>query len=525
VTKKEFLINKNELPYNWDISPIVNISTVIMGQSPPSSTYNADGDGLPFFQGKGEFGSLYPKARKWCSTPSKIAKKNDVLISVRAPVGPTNLAPSDCCIGRGLAAIQPDGGIPSKYVLYYLRSIESEIESLGTGTTFKAISGSILRSLSIPIAPPNEQKRIVAEIEKQFSRLDEATAAMKRIKENLKRYKASVLKAAVEGNLTEEWRKAYSKKKNIVFPWPNGNLKNFTSKVGSGATPRGGKNAYKIEGIPLIRSMNIHFPRFQFEGLAFIDNKQAKQLDNVIVKTDDVLLNITGASIGRVTKAPKAMEGGRVNQHVCIIRPTSDINPDFLSIFLASPIQQRYIDEIQVGATRQALTKSMILNFEIPLPHIDEQKAIVEIAEKHISILEEVGKEVDNNTTRTERLLQSILKKAFSGKLVLHDPNDEPASLLLARIKNQRELQKKTLVKKREHTYKEVIVMAKEKISILEVLKRAKRSLTPEELFRQSGYSIEEVEDFYAELKKVDQEGVFTQEKKKNGEVFLKVAK
>jgi type I restriction enzyme, S subunit len=311
------------------------------------------------------------------------------------------------------------------YLLNYYRYSGKFIEIAQHAVNQSSLNQRKIKSLQIPVAPPNEQTLIVDEIEKQFSRLDEATTALKRIKANLKRYKASVLKAAVEGKLTEEWRKTYSRKKTIVFPWPHDKLKNFTSKVGSGATPRGGKNAYKTEGIPLIRSMNVHFPQFQFEGLAFIDNKQAKQLDNVVVKTEDVLLNITGASIGRVTKAPKSMDGGRVNQHVCIIRPTSDINPDFLSIFLASPNQQHYIDEIQVGATRQALTKSMILNFEIPLPHIDEQKAIVGIVEKHISILEEVEKEVDNNTTRTECLRQSILKKAFSGKLVPQDPNEE----------------------------------------------------------------------------------------------------
>jgi len=202
-------ISESSLPEGWKIAPLDEVSGINMGQSPPSSTYNIEGEGLPFFQGKAEFGSFYPEAKKWCSIPSKIAQKDDILISVRAPVGPTNLAPAECCIGRGLAAVKPLGGMPNRYLLYFLRSIESDIDSLGTGSTFKAISGKILRSIKVPIAPPEQQKRIVAEIEKQFSRLDEAVANLKRVKANLKRYKAAVLKAAVEGKLTEEWRKQH----------------------------------------------------------------------------------------------------------------------------------------------------------------------------------------------------------------------------------------------------------------------------------------------------------------------------
>jgi len=203
----ELPLLKKNLPEGWVKTSMNNVCAIILGQSPPSSTYNANGEGLPFFQGKAEFGERYPIVIKYCSTPKKTAQKNDILISVRAPVGPTNIAPSECCIGRGLAAIRPLENIEHLYVFYYLRSIEHELSKIGTGTTFKAISGSDLRSIQIPLAPLDQQKLIVAEIEKQFSRLDEAVAALKRIQANLKRYKASVLKAAVEGKLTEEWRK------------------------------------------------------------------------------------------------------------------------------------------------------------------------------------------------------------------------------------------------------------------------------------------------------------------------------
>lgn len=141
--------------------------------------------------------------------------------------------------------------------------------------------------------------------------------------------------------------------------WPTHRFKELATKIGSGATPRGGRQAYVDSGTPLIRSMNVHFYGFEPEGLAFLSDKQAGELANVAVETNDVLLNITGASIGRVTTAPSGMAGARVNQHVMIIRPKEGVSPHFLAKFLASPTVQTQINDIQVGATRQALTRAV----------------------------------------------------------------------------------------------------------------------------------------------------------------------
>src|SRR4051812_2319345 len=107
---------------------------------------------------------------------------------------------------------------------------------------------------------------------------------------------------------------------DVPAGWEREKLRNLTKKIGSGATPRGGEKAYAKAGIPLIRSMNVHFDGLRTNGLAFINETQASALDGVTVHSNDVLLNITGASIGRVTVATDAFEGARVNQHVCIIR-------------------------------------------------------------------------------------------------------------------------------------------------------------------------------------------------------------
>jgi type I restriction enzyme S subunit len=132
--------------------------------------------------------------------------------------------------------------------------------------------------------------------------------------------------------------------------------------------------------------MNVHFEGFRQEGLVFINAAQAEQLRHVWVRSEDVLFNITGASIGRVTTAPPEMEGARVNQHVCIIRPTEVLVPKFLSYFLATPEQQALIKSNQVGGTRQAITKAMLLNWQIPLPSGYEQRLIVELLDQAYTV-------------------------------------------------------------------------------------------------------------------------------------------
>jgi type I restriction enzyme, S subunit len=219
-------------------------------------------------------------------------------------------------------------------------------------------------------------------------------------------------------------------------------ISDVAEKVGSGSTPRGGSESYKLSGIPLIRSMNVHFDGLKLDGLAYLDDKQADELKNVEVKASDVLLNITGASIGRVTQAPLEMDGARVNQHVCIIRPNPILDAAFLSKYLASPSVQKWIMAEEYGATRQALTKQMILNFDIPLPPLNEQKRIItkieELRDRHQrakQALEAVPKLCD-------RFRQSVLAAAFRGDLTAdwreQNPDVEPASVLLERIRSDR---------------------------------------------------------------------------------------
>jgi type I restriction enzyme, S subunit len=138
------------------------VCEVIAGQSPPSSTYNDKGDGIPFFQGKTDFGYLYPSVRSWCNSPQKVALPNDILISVRAPVGPTNINVEKSCIGRGLSAIRCSNEVEVKFLLYYLRSIETKIAEKANGSTFSAITQKDLQQIQIPLPPLATQQKIAA---------------------------------------------------------------------------------------------------------------------------------------------------------------------------------------------------------------------------------------------------------------------------------------------------------------------------------------------------------------------------
>jgi len=158
--------------------PLGSVATIIAGQSPPSDTYRDTPTGLPFFQGKADFGPRHPVPRKWCVRPGKIAEPGDILVSVRAPVGPTNVADSRCCIGRGLAAIRPLPCVDRDYLLLAIRHFERDLAALGSGSTFAAITRCELESLLLPIPPIAEQRRIAAALSEQLDTAARMRAAV-----------------------------------------------------------------------------------------------------------------------------------------------------------------------------------------------------------------------------------------------------------------------------------------------------------------------------------------------------------
>lgn len=135
-----------------------DVCAITMGQSPDSNSYNDNGEGVPFFQGNADFGERYPVTRKWCSAPTKMAFPKDILISVRAPIGAMNYAKEECCIGRGLAALTPDNSkVSSEYIFWLLKGKNAELNSKGTGSTFKAIGRKVLEETKVPDIPLEKQ--------------------------------------------------------------------------------------------------------------------------------------------------------------------------------------------------------------------------------------------------------------------------------------------------------------------------------------------------------------------------------
>jgi len=223
--------------------------------------------------------------------------------------------------------------------------------------------------------------------------------------------------------------------------WNWTKIADITSKVGSGSTPRGGSASYHLTGIPLVRSMNVHFSGFEPEGLAFLSREQAEQLKEVTVQSEDVLLNITGASIGRVCQVPENMAGARVNQHVCIIRLTNGILPVYLAKYLSSPTVQQMIGSEEYGVTRQALTKGQILDFDIPVPPLAEQRRIVAAVERMLGRVSAARDRLNRVPATLKRFRQAVLAAACSGRLTVdwreENPGVEEASELLQRMSRE----------------------------------------------------------------------------------------
>lgn len=463
-------------PPEWTEKPLSEVAEVIQGQSPPGNTYNTSGVGLPFFQGKAEFGELFPEARKWCTDPRKIAEQGDVLLSIRAPVGPTNLARERCCIGRGLAAIRPRPGISTKYLLHYLRSVQSELAKKATGTTFGAIGGAVLRSQLVRVAPPEEQQAIVDALDSYFSRLDEVEAGLERVQRNLKRYRASVLQAAVTGRLVpteaelaraegREYEPAAELLKRILaqrrqkwqesgkrgtYPepappdtvnlpelpegWSWASAEQLTDPVRVityGVIKLGEEIA---DGVPTLRSSNVRSLHLELDYVKRIQPSLSAEYSRTVLQGGEVLVTVRG-TLGGVAVASDQLTSFNVSREVAVVAPTRMELSHYLALSIASPLLQRWLLQRSKGIAYTGINIETLRELPLPLPPMMEANRIAAEVDRHISVNAETLSSLCAVQRRSARLRQSILKRAFEGKLVNQAPNDELVGVSLNRIR------------------------------------------------------------------------------------------
>jgi type I restriction enzyme S subunit len=255
-----------------------------------------------------------------------------------------------------------------KFYYYWFKSHAGRgaIRAIVSGVNVKGIRGSDLRNIEVPKVPLDQQKSIADALSTYDDLIENNRRRMSLLEES-----ARLLYREWFVHLRFPGHEHVPVKDGVPRGWEVVRLNEITSKIGSGATPKGGEAAYKQEGITLIRSLNVYDYRFDESGLAFIDEKQASKLANVIVESNDILLNITGASVGRCCMVQERHLPARVNQHVMIIRTANEkLGPHFLLHSINSYRNKERLLSIARGggATREALTKDDVGNFTILRP-------------------------------------------------------------------------------------------------------------------------------------------------------------
>jgi len=303
----------------------------------------------------------------------------------------------DIIHGMNLLGIRPiESKVQPAYLNYYFLSkdFDSFIKSISNQSVNQAsFAASKLKKLKIPLPCLSEQKAIVA-------KLDRAQRLIDIDKKMLAKYDELIQSVFLE---------MFGDPVTNPKGWEMNKLEDLTTKVGSGSTPRGGSKVYQDHGNIFIRSQNVLMNKMDLSDVAYISDEIHKGMKNTWVQENDVLLNITGASIGRVCVYNKS-EAANVNQHVCILRTIQEkIKPFYLSHLISSKNYQDKIIGQQTGGTRQAFNMTQIKNFDIPLPPPKEQLRFNEMLTK-------LKKEIENmkfDMKKSEELFSSLVQGAF----------------------------------------------------------------------------------------------------------------
>ena len=372
-----------------------DVCAITMGQSPDSSTYNKERNGLPFFQGNADFGEIHPSVRMWCSKPTKIARENDILISVRAPIGALNIANCECCIGRGLAALTVNNDICTReYLWYALSSKIDELNSKGTGSTFKAVNKSTLSETEIPLPPLDEQRHIAAT-------LDKVTDLISKRRQQLDKLDELVKARFVE-----------------MFGDPESNDKNWPvlpmSKICSvGSSKRIYQSEQSSSGVPFWRISDLTnlITTGTVTSELYIPEERYKKLKSQgqVPAPGDILITSRG-TLGQcyIVKVNDKFyfQDGMISW---LSGYVDGVTPLYISYLFMMPGFRKQIDSMQAGSTVAYLSIAMIKKLKVMLPDIESQQQFASFVGK----TEKAKTTISRSLEKLETLKKALMQECF----------------------------------------------------------------------------------------------------------------
>lgn len=353
------------------------------------------------------------------NSAASVAEVDDVILVTRISPGETAVSKIRCAINQDLKIVRPPAGMVASFIRLLFRRLQPKIISLSSGTTVLGIRLNELGSINLPLPPLAEQKRIVAKIEELFSELEAGEESLRLARRQLATYRQSLLKQAFEGKLTTQWR----------------TLKvSEIGRIETGTTPPTANPANYGGDLPFFKPTDLEQGRYVKTAREHLS--QSGQKHARVLSAGSVLVTCIGATIGKTGLAHLACA---TNQQINSISPNEDILPEFAYYQAIGP---RFQEEIKTNASSTTLpilnkSKFCALPFVVcPLP---EQREIVRLLDEQFEVIERNEREIDTALQRSEVLRQSILHRAFTGKLVPQDPADEPATKLLARLRAEKQ--------------------------------------------------------------------------------------
>lgn len=391
----------------WRVVPLGDVCTVIAGQSPDGSAYNDRKDGLPFYQGKKEFTDRYlGPATTWTTQVTKIAEADDILMSVRAPVGPINLATERICIGRGLAAIRPKTGLDVGFLWYALLWMQPKITG-SEGAVFASINRDQICALSIPLPPLDEQKRIVAVLDEVFEGLSRARANAEANLADARELFSAITSDCFLPN-SEGWREVAL-----------GEVADFRNGLNFTRASKGQR--LKIVGVGDFQD-NLEVP---------VDDLAEVLINGTLAKDDhlrsgDILAvrsNGNKALIGRVMMVPEMTDIVSFSGFTIRIRlNSSDILSEYLLQFMRSPKVRQTLTSGGGGSNISNLNQGQLSRLMISFPTKEDQRLILEKINAAAVAIKDLQQQVENQERDLKSLRQSLLQRALSGELTAAIP-------------------------------------------------------------------------------------------------------